>query len=58
MGVIVDAILGPSGLVKACSEAFELFGAFFECLPVAVQICVYASVGLLLTFGLLKLFIS
>lgn len=58
MGVIIDTVLGPRGLIGECSEAFALFGEFFGCLPVAVRICIYASVGLMLTFGLFKLFLS
>lgn len=45
------------GLIGACAGAFSAFSAFFDCLPVAVRLCIYASVGIFLLVGVLRLLI-
>lgn len=45
------------GLIEACSGAFAVFGQFFDCLPFALKLFIYAGVGLFLLFGILRLFI-
>lgn len=45
------------GLIEACSGAFSAFAQFFDCLPTAVKLCIYAAVGLSLLFGVLRLLI-
>lgn len=42
--------------MASCSKAFEVFGDFFDCLPVAIKLCVYGAVGLFVLFGIFKLF--
>lgn len=46
------------GLIGACSKAFDALGDLFDCLPVAIRICIYAAVGLFFLFGLFKLFLE
>lgn len=46
------------GLIGACSKAFDAFGDFFNCLPTAIKIYIYAAAGLFLLFGLFKLFFN
>lgn len=45
------------GLIGACAGAFSAFAQFFDCLPVAIRICIYAAAGLFLLVGVLRLLI-
>lgn len=44
------------GLIAAVSSTYDAFNRFFDCLPLAVRLILYASAGISVLFGVLKLF--